>query len=141
MTVLAMIRSVAPSGSTTVTESSSIPTTVRLSSVVTPSPSSERCALAEREGGKLVSTRSSASIMMTRAVRESMARKLRRSVSRASSAICPDISAPVGPAPTTTKVSCARRASESSIISAASKARRICARTAIALSSVLTSAA
>ena len=70
-----------------------------------------------------------------------MVRKLRRSVSRASSAICPDISTPVGPAPTTTNVSCAWRASGSSIISAASNARRISARTAIALSSVLTSAA
>ena len=79
--------------------------------------------------------------MITRAVVESMLRKLRRSVSWASSAICPDISTPVGPAPTTTKVRCACRSSESGMISAASKARRISARTAIALSSVLTSAA
>ena len=42
---------------------------------------------------------------MIRAVRVLMARKSRRRVRCASSAICPAISTPVGPAPTTTKVS------------------------------------
>lgn len=141
ITVLVGIVSVSPSFSAIVTESSSMLTTVRLSITVTPSPSSDRLALADSESGKLVSTRSRASTMITRAALESMKRKLPFSVSRASSAICPDISTPVGPAPTTTKVSSARRASGSLIISAASKARRRFERTEIALSSVLTSAA
>ena len=54
-------------------------------------------------------------------------RKSRRSVSRASSAICPAISTPVGPAPTTTKVSQLRRRAGSGSISAASNAPRIAA--------------
>jgi hypothetical protein len=62
-------------------------------------------------------------------------------VSRASSAICPAISTPVGPAPTTTKVSHPRRRSASDSISAASNALSICARTASALSSDFTSGA
>ena len=63
----------------------------------------------ESEGGKLVSTRSAASTSRMRALRGSMSRKSRRSVSRASSAIWPAISTPVGPAPTTTNVSQASR--------------------------------
>ena len=52
-----------------------------------------------RAGGLLASTSS------TRAVACRSERKSRRSVSRASSAICPAISTPVGPPPTTTNVS------------------------------------
>ena len=67
--------------------------------------------------------------------------KSRLSVSRASSAIWPAISTPVGPAPTTTKVSQAARRCGSASISAASNALRIRDRVASALSSDFTSGA
>ena len=60
-------------------------------------------------------------------------------MSRASSAIWPAISTPVGPAPTITNVSQAARRSGSCSISAASKAARMWLRTISALSSDLTS--
>ena len=138
MTVFAGMRSVVPCAST-VTLSSSMSTTVWLSSGVTPRCSSERDAFSESDGGKVVSTRSAISTSSTRPARGSITRKSRRSVSRASSPIWPAISTPVGPAPTTTKVSQARRRSSSVSSSAASKALRICARTASALSSDFTS--
>ena len=141
MTVRVEMRSVPPSGSESVTDSPSMSTTVRLTKIVTPRPSSERAALRDSEAGKPLSTRSSASTRMTRAVRGSMARKSPCSVSRASSPIWPAISTPVGPAPTTTNVISVARASGSLSISAASNARRIGERTSMALSSVLTSAA
>jgi hypothetical protein len=62
-------------------------------------------------------------------------------VSRAISPICPAISTPVGPAPTTTKVSQPVRAPASGSISAASNARRMRCRTASALSGDFTSGA
>src|SRR5919204_346906 len=93
------------------------------------------------DGGKPVSMRSAASTSSTRPCRGSIERKSRRSVSRASSAIWPAISTPVGPAPTTTNVSHASRASALGSASAASKAARRRLRTASALSSDLTSAA
>ena len=61
--------------------------------------------LAESDGGKAVSTRRPSRRAARAPVPGSIARKSRRSVSRAISAICPAISTPVGPAPTTTKVS------------------------------------
>ena len=134
-------RSVAPSDAATVTDSSSMSTTVRSSSSVTPRDSSEHAALRDREGGKVVSTRSKVSINTTRDWRESMERKSSRSVPRASSAIWPAISTPVGPAPTTTNVSSARRLTGSGSVSASSNAFRRRARVASALSSDLTSGA
>jgi len=65
-----------------------------------------------------------------------MWRKSRPSDWRAISAIAPDISTPVGPAPTTTKVSSARRAASSRSCSAASKARRKRRRISVASSTV-----
>ena len=59
----------------------------------------------ERLGEAAGRTRSAASTSRTRAVRVSTQRKSRRRASWASSAICPAISTPVGPAPTTTNVS------------------------------------
>jgi hypothetical protein len=76
-----------------------------------------------------------------RPVRGSISRKSPGSVSRASSAICPAISTPVGPAPTTTNVSHGARRSGSDSFSAASNALRMRPRTVSALSSDLTSAA
>ena len=108
---------------------------------MTPSFSSERAAFAESFGGKPGRTRSTASTSRMRAVRGSTLRKSRRSVSRASSPICPAISTPVGPAPTTTNVSHASRACASVSHSAASNALRSRLRTTSALSSDFTSAA
>ena len=106
MTVRAARRSGAPSASSTVT-----PLGVDVGDRVADERRRRRAArasataFAESDGGKLVSTRSAASTSRMRAVRGSIARKSRRSVSRASSAIWPAISTPVGPAPTTTNVS------------------------------------
>ena len=71
----------------------------------------------------------------------SIVRKSRGSVSRASSAIWPAISTPVGPAPTTANVSHFARFSGSGSISAASNAARIRRRTSSARSSDFTSGA
>ena len=139
ITVFAGMRSVAPPCASTVTLSSSMSTTVWPSSGVTPRCSSARAAFADSDCGKVVRTRSAISTRSTRPARGSITRKSRRSVSRASSPIWPAISTPVGPAPTTTKVSQARRLSSSVSSSAASKALRIWARTASALSNDFTS--
>ena len=140
ITLCEAIRSASPLPSM-VTPSSSMPTTVWPVTTLTPIRCSERAAFAESEGGKVVSTRSAASTSRIRAVRGSTARKSLRKVSRASSAICPAISTPVGPAPTTTNVSHAARRSASSSVSAASKALSSRLRTTSALSSDFTSAA
>ena len=89
-----------------VTPAPSIPITVRPAGPSRRGARSDRSAFADSEGGKLVSTRSATSMSrMPRPARGSMLRKSSRSVSRASSAIWPAISTPVGPAPTTTNVS------------------------------------
>ena len=75
----------------------------------TPSRSSARAARSESDGGNVGRTRSAVSTRRMRAERVSAARKSRRSVSRAISAIWPASSTPVGPAPTTTNVSQAAR--------------------------------
>ena len=80
MTVRVGMRSVVSSARWTVTLSSSTPTTDSPSRPVTPRFSSERSALAERLGGKVVRTRSSASTSRMRAVLGSMLRKSPRSV-------------------------------------------------------------
>jgi hypothetical protein len=141
MTVRLPTRSSFQPASRIVTPSASTPTTVLLVSTVTPSRSSDRAAFAESEGGNVVSTRSAVSTSRTLPARGSIARKSRRSVSRASSAICPAISTPVGPAPTTTNVSQAARRSRSGSSSAASNALRIRPRALRALSSDFTSSA
>ena len=130
-----------PPGSSTVTASASTFVTVVFSIGVTPRRSSERLALADSFGGKLVSNRSVVSTSRIRPARVSIVRKSLRSVSRASSPIWPAISTPVGPPPTTTNVSQASRRSGSGSSSAASKAARMRPRTISALSSDLTSAA
>ena len=71
------------------------------------------------------STASAASMRTTRAVRGSMLRKSPGSARRASSAIWPAISTPVGPAPTTAKVSRRSTWSGSSDSSASSNAPKI----------------
>jgi len=63
---------------------------------------------------------------MIRALAGSMLRKSLANAFFASSAIAPAISTPVGPAPTTMKLSRPRRSSSSVSVSAFSKARRIC---------------
>ena len=110
------------------------------SSGVTPSFSSARSALAESDGGKPVSTRSAPSTSSTRALAVS-ARRKSRTLSWAISAICPAISTPVGPAPTTTNVSHARRRSASGSHSAASSAVRMRVRMSSAPSSDFSSGA
>jgi len=116
-------------------------TTVCLTIGVTPMRCSDRAARTESFSGNVARRRSVVSTSSTVAPRGSMRRKLPRSVSLASSAIWPAISTPVGPPPTTTKVSWAARSSASSLISARSKALSSRERTVIADSSDLTSAA
>ena len=111
-----------PSASSTVTDPSSTSRTRRPSSTETPSRSSARCALADSRGGNVPSTRSEASISRMRASRGSIARNSRLSVRRAISAICPAISTPVGPAPTTTNVNHRSRRATTCSVSAASNA-------------------
>ncbi len=103
--VRASTRWTAPVGDRIATESPATSTTAWPTSGVTPSCSSARSALCDSDGGNCASTRSAASTRRTRAARVSKERKSRRSASRASSAIWPAISTPVGPAPTTTNVS------------------------------------
>jgi hypothetical protein len=107
------LRSASSSPTVIVTDSSSMLTTFRPTSGVTPSPSSARAARADRRGGNAGRTRSAISTSRIRAARVSMVRKSRRSVSCAISAICPASSTPVGPPPTTTNVSHAARRSGS----------------------------
>ena len=76
----------------------------------TPSRSSDASAAALSFAGKRGSTRGPASTSTMRASRGSMLRKSWRSATRASSAMAPAISTPVGPPPITTKVSKRRRA-------------------------------
>ena len=128
MTVRVGMRSVALVGARcTVTLSSSTPTTDSPSRPVTPRLSSERSALADRlsrEGRQDAVER-----LDEQDARRRCGSKSRKSprMSRAISAIWPAISTPVGPAPTTTKVSSAAWRSGSGSSSAASKASRICA--------------
>ncbi len=138
-TVRAETRSVSPSGARTVTPRASTSITVRESIGLTPIRSSERRARSDSAGGKLESTRSPASTSTMHPLPGSAVRKLRRRLSRASSAICPAISTPVGPAPTTTNESQEPRSSSERAISAASNALRIAERVTSALSSDLTS--
>ena len=90
------------------------------------------CAFFANASGKAVSILGAAS---TRIIRAEVGSILRKSDARAlwaSSAIAPDISTPVGPAPTKTNVISARCISRSGSISAASNARRILRRIAVA---------
>ena len=77
----------------------------------TPSSRSDCSALADRFGGKDGSSAGPASIRMTREQCGVMLRKSRDTDARASSAMAPAISTPVGPPPMTTKVSSAWRRS------------------------------
>ena len=75
----------------------------------TPRPASVRAAFLERSSGNGGSTRGPPSIKMIRACAGSIERKSWRSVRCAISAIAPATSTPVGPPPTITNVSQARR--------------------------------
>ena len=141
ITVRAGTRSLDPSFASMVTASPSMSTTVWLVRGVTPSFLSERSARADSDGAKLPSTRSAVSTSRIRPVLGSIALKSPRRVSRAISAIWPAISTPVGPAPTTTKVSQPVRRAGSGSSSAPSKALRMRRRTSSALSSDFTSGA
>jgi hypothetical protein len=103
MTVRVSMRSVVSSARLMVTLVASTSTTDSSRRTVTPKPSSERFAFADRDGGNVASTRSIASTSRMRVCDTSIERKSPRT-SRAISAIWPAISTPVGPAPTTTKV-------------------------------------
>ncbi|SKW11923.1 Uncharacterised protein [Mycobacteroides abscessus subsp. abscessus] len=82
-------------------------------------------ALSPSFGPKGGSTAGAASSRMTRASVGSICRKVPLRVSLASSAICPAISTPVGPAPTTVKVMSLRRRTGSLERSACSNAPRM----------------
>jgi hypothetical protein len=141
ITVPVATRSTLPRGPRISTPSVSTPTTVRATSGVTPSSLSERAARSDNGAGKDWSKRDPASTSRTRASRGPMERKASGSVSRASSAIRPATSTPVGPPPTTTNVNQRSPAAASCSTSAASNAFRIRDRTRSALSSDLTSSA
>ena len=122
---------------TTWTDRSSMAVTRVPTRTSTPSRSSWRRADADWPGGYGGSTRSIASTRMIRASAGSIARKLRRRVSRAISPSEPASSTPVGPPPTSTNVIHSRRRSGSASRSAASNAMRIRRRISVASSMVL----
>jgi len=101
-----------------------------------PALSSVRAARCCSDSGYAGSIVGPASRSTTRAVAGSMRRKLWRSERRANSAICPANSTPVGPAPTTTKVSQRRCRAGSDSRSAISKAPKIRPRSSSASSIV-----
>ena len=113
-----------------------MPTTLALSCTSTPMPSSSCRAWVDSASPKWLSTAPAASSRTTLVVAGSKLRKLPLSVRRESSAICPAISTPVAPAPTTTKVSQASRASGSVSSSASSYAPKILPRSSRASSMV-----
>src|SRR6201993_4421265 len=102
------VRAVIHSPSTSAPVASTV-FTLRLINTSTPRAASERSAAFERERGKVGSTRSAACTSTMRAVAGSNARNSRVRPCWASSAIAPASSTPVGPPPTMTKVSQARR--------------------------------
>ncbi|CNH26432.1 Uncharacterised protein [Mycobacterium tuberculosis] len=119
-----MRRSV-PSGSLTVMPVRSTPVTMALSWTSTPIFASRAAARWPSFSPIDGSTAGAASSRITRALVVSMRRKAPFSVWSASSAICPAISTPVGPAPTTVNVRSRWRRSGSLDRSAASKALRM----------------
>src|ERR1035438_8116151 len=121
-TVWVAMRSVRPS-TVKVAPSASMAVTLALVRERTPRAINWRSALAERSGGKAGKTRGSPSIRRMAASRGSMWRKSWRSVSLAISPSAPASSTPVGPAPTMTKFSQARRSAGSPSRSARSKGR------------------
>ena len=129
-------RVVCPSAVRQVTESESTSVTIAFSTTSTPDRSSDRWVLRPRRGPNGGRTWSAPSIRMMRAAAGSMRRNCPRSVTRESSAIWPAISTPVGPAPTTTKVSSFCRSSGESATSAFSKAEKMRARSSRASSMV-----
>ena len=121
----------------TSTPASSTPVT--MAPVRTSTPSSERsdCARRERSSAKAGRRRGPASRRMTRALAGSMRRKSRTRTVRLMSAMAPASSTPVGPPPTTTKLSSGTRFAGSSSFSADSKAVRMRRRISVACSTVL----
>ena len=130
------IRSVAPSASRTSTPNGSTSVTIDLLRIVTPSRRSSAAAFAESRSPNVARISLPPSTSRTSASAGSIRRKLPWRPVRASSAIWPAISTPVGPPPTTTKVSQARRASGSGSFSAISKAPKIRPRSSRASSIV-----
>ena len=120
-----LIRRSVPSGSITSTPVLSTPTTLTLSWTSTPILASCSRAAVDSFSPNAPSTAGAASSRITRALLVSIRRKSRRSVRCASSAIWPAISTPVGPAPTTTKVSHSSVSAGSVHSSASSKEPKI----------------
>ena len=118
------------------TPAASIPVTAEEVRTSTPSVRRSSSAWRERSSAKAGSTRGPASSSTTRALRGSMRRKSRTRTVRLMSAMAPASSTPVGPPPTTTKVSSARCAPGSGEFSAASNAERMRRRISVACSSV-----
>ncbi len=136
-TVLASNR-LSPSAVWNLKPSLSISFTNRPVRTCTPSFSRERCAFADKSGGKAESRRGPPSIrMIFRASLGLIERKSFLSVCRAISAMAPANSTPVAPPPTITKVSQAWRCGGSVTRSATSNAVRILLRMLVASSIVL----
>ena len=108
--------------------------TMALSWISTPIFSSRACAFLPSFSPIGGSTAGAASSRITRALVESMCRNAPLRVWSESSAICPAISTPVGPAPTTMKVSSFSRRAGSLDRSACSKAPRMRPRSSSASS-------
>ena len=128
------MRRIVPSESLTVMPLRSTSVTMAPSWISTPIFSSLACAFLPSFSPMGGSTAGAASSRITRAVVESICRNAPLSVWSASSAICPAISTPVGPAPTTMKVSSFSRRAGSLDRSACSNAPRMRARSSSASS-------
>ena len=132
--VRAGMRVCVPLLSSTVMPRSSTITTFSSSQTSTPSLASCFAAPADSLVPNAPSTLSIASTSTMQVFMVSMVRKSFGSVRLASSAICPDISTPVAPAPTTAKVSHSVRSSSCCATSANSNAVRIRPRSSSASS-------
>ena len=128
------MRRVVPSESLTVMPLRSTSVTMAPSWISTPIFSSRACAFLPSFSPIGARTAGKASSRITRAVVESICRYAPLSVWSASSAICPAISTPVGPAPTTVNVNSFSRRAGSLDRSACSNAPRMRARNSSASS-------
>ena len=134
--VSAAMRLVDPSGVMTVRPVPSRSVTRVRKRTSTPFERSRSWVSVDSAGWNDGRTRSAASSRMTRLVEGAMLRNSPRRVRLASSAICPAISTPVGPAPTTTNVSALATCAAVPASSARSKAVKIRPRSSRASSTV-----
>jgi hypothetical protein len=121
----------------TVAPSSSIASTRLSTSTSTPNRSSDSRLVCDSSSGNVGSNRGPACTTMIRACAGSKRRKSFSMPQRASSAIAPASSTPVGPPPTMRNVSSLRRSAMSSVASARSNAISRRRRTSVASSTRL----